>query len=189
WPSSGTPRPNNSISPSTGHGTPSCSLSTTTPRSSSSRPRSVSESSHGPRTWGLRVPGEARGGNDAGRIVDDEQRSLGPQSPCDPSVTGTYTSRRCARDREHTGRGRSQLGSDPPPPDRAAGPRPDALQGDLPQETVPGARPGAAAFGVRGVCALPAPASRGAGPVAESAVDQGDELFQEPVLFRLPRGE
>src|SRR5437867_1774077 len=40
------------------------------------------------RTWGLRVPGEARGGNDAGCIVDDEQRSMGPQSPCALRVRG-----------------------------------------------------------------------------------------------------
>src|SRR6266566_1376746 len=55
----------------------------------------------------LRVPGEARGGNDAGRIVDDEQRSMGPQSPCAQRVRGAAgpsASLPLLRDDSHRGR-------------------------------------------------------------------------------------
>src|SRR5881409_2473120 len=55
----------------------------------------------------MRVSGEARGGNDAVCIVDDEERSMGPQSPCALRVrggAGPSGSLPLLRDDSHRGR-------------------------------------------------------------------------------------
>src|SRR5262245_61273276 len=102
--------------------------------------------------------------------------------------SGTYTSPRCAGDREHEEPDRPGVAGAPSPSHRTARGRPVALQGDLSEAPRPGEAAGAASVRDRGVRTTPPPPPGGDGSAAEGAVDQGHLLLPEPVLLRVSRG-